>query len=188
MFLLHVWLGTERDGGDSIASSRTAPEVARSGRPDHLYALPRWGSLRLERSSPGATRSIHIRNRKETRPMSMKETALQFFDACETGKGWDAARNIVIRTPPSRRKRTRSRAWIPCRAMRTGWLASSPRFQMATTRSDRSRPTRTVGTSPPMPCFAVRTRARAGRCRRAGRASRPTTCTSWILTATASGT
>ena len=119
---------------------------------------------------------------------SIKETAEQFFDACETGKGWDACQTYC-HEGATFSSQTGALEGVETVQGHTEWMKG-----LFTPVPDGSYEVRSFAvddarrTWPPTPSSGVRTPARVDRCRRRERRWRRTTSTSWISTATGSDT
>ena len=114
---------------------------------------------------------------------SIRETAEQFFDACETGKGWDGCQTYC-HDGATFSSQAGALEGVETVQGYTDWMKGlftpvpDASYEVRSFAVDDARQNVAAygvfrGTQP----------ARAGRCRRRERRSRPTTSTSWISTA-----
>ena len=108
---------------------------------------------------------------------SMRDTARQFFDACETGKGWDGCHQYC-HPAATFSAQTGALADVKTLQAYTDWMKGlftpvpDGRYEVKSFAVDPSGKT-----SPPSASSGARTPARADRCPRPASASRPTTST-----------
>jgi hypothetical protein len=113
---------------------------------------------------------------------SMKETAERFFEACETGKGWDACQTHC-HEGATFSSQTGALEGIETVQDYTEWMKG-----LFTPVPDASYEVRSFAVDDgrrtwPLTAYSEeRTPQRVDQCPRPGRSWRPTTCKSWIST------
>jgi len=114
---------------------------------------------------------------------SIRETAEQFFDACETGKGWEGCQAYCHEGATFSAQAGALQGVETVEGYADWMKGTSRRCQTPATRFARSRWMMRGRTCPPTACFGEHIPATAGQCRRRASRWRRITCTSWISTA-----
>ena len=95
----------------------------------------------------------------------IKETAERFFDACETGKGWEGCQQYC-HAGATFSAQAGALANVDTLQAYTDWMKGLLTFPMAGTRCGRSLWMKLAATWPRTPCSGAPTLGRADRCLR----------------------